>query len=443
MLDQERIPPGAPVGRQLAELHHLLVETVKDYAIFAIGPTGIVLSWNAGAERLKGYKAEEIIGQSFTKFYEPELIARGFPQYELSVAAREGRFEDEGWRLRKDGSRFWANVIITALRDGEGRLIGFAKVTRDLTERRRAEEERAHRIAEQAAAKAEAERLTEESELLSRQAMELEMQATALQERNEELEALSEEQARTNLRLEEAVARAEAARAQADHAARMRDEVLSIVAHDLRNPLNTILMSASTMLELPLREEQRARQMAIVHRAATGMDRLIRDLLDVSRIESGSFAIRPLRVHVEALLDETMELFEAQAQPRGVALSCDVEHELPPARGDRDRLAQVLWNLIGNALRFTPAGGRIAVRATRVEDALQVSVEDSGSGIAPENLPHIFDRFWQADHASRASAGLGLTICKGIVEAHGGRIWVESEQGRGTTFHFTVPVAVA
>lgn len=136
----ESLKPAGGLTHELGELHRLLVEGVQDYAIFALDPSGYILSWNAGAERFKGYTAEEIIGKHFSIFYPPNKIAERFPQYELEVAAREGRFEDEGWRIRKDGSRFWANVIITALRDESGELVGYAKITRDLSERRRAEE---------------------------------------------------------------------------------------------------------------------------------------------------------------------------------------------------------------------------------------------------------------------------------------------------------------
>ena len=175
------------------------------------------------------------------------------------------------------------------------------------------------------------------------------------------------------------------------------------------------------MLELPLDEAQRVRQFGVIQRAARGMDRLIRDLLDVTRIESATFAIRQTRIHPRALLEETLELFDAHARERAVALAFDAAPELPHVVGDRDRLAQLLSNLIGNALKFTPRGGRIRLCACAAGRVVEISVEDSGMGIPPENLPHVFDRFWQADRRSRAGAGLGL----------------------GTTFRFTVPCAAA
>ena len=237
--------------------------------------------------------------------------------------------------------------------------------------------------------------------------------------------------------------RERAARAQAEHAMRVRDEVVGLVAHDLRNPVHTITMGAANLIDLPLPEEQRTRQLAVIQRAARTMDRLIRDLLDVTRIESGTFAIQLGPVHVKTLLEETLELFEPQARSRDLELACAASQELPTVTGDRDRLTQVLSNLIDNALKFTPSHGRIEMRASRLDDCVQISVADTGTGIAPAHLPHVFDRFWQADRAKRGGAGLGLAIAKGIVEAHGGRLGVESEVGRGTTFYFTLPLAPA
>jgi signal transduction histidine kinase len=240
---------------------------------------------------------------------------------------------------------------------------------------------------------------------------------------------------------ERLLAREQASRTKAERATKLRDEILAVVAHDLRDPVHTIAMAASNMLELPLPQHENVRQLAVIRRAARRMDRLIGDLLDVSRIESGSFAIRLATVAIPALLDETMDAFELQAAPRGVALATECASDVPSVTGDRDRLAQVLSNLIANALKFTPRDGHIRLRATRAGDHVQVSVEDSGVGIPAEQLSFVFDRFWQANRTSRSGVGLGLAIAKGIVEAHGGRIWAESAVDRGTTIHFTIPMA--
>jgi signal transduction histidine kinase len=247
------------------------------------------------------------------------------------------------------------------------------------------------------------------------------------------------------------------AREAAERASRLRDEVLAVVAHDLRNPVHTIILSTGALREIPHDDAQRQHRLGVIERTAIGMDHLIRDLLDATRIESGTFAVRRAPVLVRALLDETVEQFEAEAGERDVTLHCEVDDAVPPAFGDRDRLGQVLSNLLGNALKFTPAGGKISVYARVTDDgvtdtapdgssdhvrgAIEISVVDTGNGIAPEQLAHVFDRFWQADRQGRAGAGLGLSIVKGIVEAQAGRIRVRSVVGQGTTFSFTVPVA--
>ena len=229
------------------------------------------------------------------------------------------------------------------------------------------------------------------------------------------------------------------ARARAERAKKLRDEVLAIVAHDLRNPLHTILASSSAMLELPLSETERTRQLEVIRRSARAMNVLISDLLDVASIELGNLAIRREKVAVGEMLEYTAETFDQRAQSSGIALERDVAAALPSVEGDRSRLAQVVSNLLANALKFTPEGGRIRLRAIPVAGAVEIAIENSGTGIAPEHLPHVFDRFWRADRGARAGAGLGLAIAKGIVETHGGRIWVESTPGETTTFHFSVP----
>ena len=228
------------------------------------------------------------------------------------------------------------------------------------------------------------------------------------------------------------------ARTDAERATRARDEVLAIVAHDLRNPMHTI-MAAASMLALAADDDKRLRHVGIIQRSIQEMERLISDLLDVARIESGTLPIRHEPVELQALVDEALELFESQAVARKIPLHCHIEQDVQPIRADRDRLIQVLSNLVGNALKFTSGGDGVSVRASRLAGGVQISVKDSGTGIPPADLPHVFDRFWQASRESRAGAGLGLAICKGIVEAHGGRIWAESAVGRGTTVHFTVP----
>lgn len=266
------------------------------------------------------------------------------------------------------------------------------------------------------------------------------------------------ERRRAEAERERLLASERAARESAERASRIRDEVMAVVAHDLRNPVHTIILSTGMLREIPLDEAHRQQRLSVIHRTAKTMEHLIRDLLDAARIESGTFAVHQAQVRVRALLDETLELFEATAREHRVRLHCHVDDDVAPVLGDRDRLEQVLSNLLGNALKFTPSGGEIRLSARVVRDdapdgslsdtagaraggAVEIRIADTGSGIPADHLAHVFDRFWQADRQGRAGAGLGLSIVKGIVEAHCGTIRVESEVGEGTTFSFTVPVA--
>jgi PAS domain S-box-containing protein len=272
-------PVSGTTGHGISdEQYRMIVQSIKDYAVFLLSPEGLIASWNEGARLIKGYTAAEVIGRSFEIFYPPEAVADGFPRRELNEAARVGRFEDEGWRIRKDGSAFWANVVITAVRDRDGRLVGFAKITRDLTARRLSEEQ-ARQLAAEQAANAEAAR------------------------RNEELHHL-------NAQLESALALAE-------RSTRVRDEVLAVVAHDLRNPVHTILGAAGVVEIVPDREAH-DRHVQMIQRAAHKMERLISDLLDAASIESGTLSVRKAHVDLGAIVSEVVELLESQARERRI-----------------------------------------------------------------------------------------------------------------------------
>lgn len=352
------LPAHAP-----AELCQRLADSLTDCSLIVIDLNGRVLTWNAGARRITGYDAGDVIGRPFSALYPPDEVAAGRPQRDLADADREGRIEADAWRVAKDGSWIRARVVITAMRNDEGGTIGYADVMRPAAD----------------TTPLEAERLI-----------------------------------------------------------RLREEMLAIVAHDLRNPMHAI-MAAAAMLALEAPNDQQRRRIAIIQRSAKEMERLLTDLLDVARIESGHLVVRREPIDLRALLEETTEAFHAQAAAIGITVVCDAADGLPPVTGDRDRLVQVLSNLIANALKFMPQGGRVSVRAVADDDAAHLSVKDSGDGIPPEDLRRVFDRFWRADRGSTAGAGLGLAICKSIVEAHGGRIWAASIVGRGTTFHFTLP----
>lgn len=231
------------------------------------------------------------------------------------------------------------------------------------------------------------------------------------------------------------------ARAMAEGAVRTRDTVLGIVAHDLRNPLSAILTSSSFLMDVPLPEEGRAQQLQVIHRSAERMNRLIQDLLDVARIESGGLAMDLHRVEVGPLVVEACDLHLAAAAEKSVRLERELAEQLPELHADSDRLLQVFSNLIGNAIKFTDARGKVTVRAEAADGVVRFSIADTGPGIKEEDLPKVFDAHWQASGTAHLGSGLGLAIAQGIVEAHAGRIWVESKAWVGTTFHFTVPSA--
>lgn len=218
-----------------------------------------------------------------------------------------------------------------------------------------------------------------------------------------------------------------------------RDEVLAIVSHDLRNPLNTITLAAGA-LELPLNDEQRAQQVGTINRTVRSMTRLINDLLDASAVTSGRLALELEEVDLRAVVRDAVSILRAQARDAGITLSFAVPSGDVRVHGDGHRLGQVLANLVGNALKFTEEGGTVEVRVTQTGATALVEVIDSGAGIAPDDLPHIFDRFWHTTRTRRGGSGLGLAIARGVVEAHGGEISAASELGVGSTFSFTLPV---
>jgi two-component system, sensor histidine kinase and response regulator len=239
-----------------------------------------------------------------------------------------------------------------------------------------------------------------------------------------------EELIRTNEELQKSKQRAEAA-------TRARDEVLATVSHDLKNPVGTIFTSASLLLDMPLPPEAQQRQVEIIRRTAGRMDRLIMDLLDVSRMEAGGFSVDPHPENLASIVAEARELFVAMAEAKRIELATELPDRDVSVHADRGRVLQVLSNLIGNAIKFTPEGGTVTVAAKPEDGYARFNVTDTGVGIAQEDVPHIFDRFWHSGQGG--GSGLGLAIAQGIVEAHEGRIWVESGP-QGTRFQFTLPL---
>ena len=405
--DAEQPPPTA-TGE---ELFRLLVDTVRDYAIFALDPDGRILTWNAGAARIKGYAPAEIVGRHFSTFYPPEDLAWDKPGYELEVARREGRLEDEGWRVRKDGTRFWANVVITAIRRGDGTLLGFGKVTRDLTDRKAAEEraiENARRLAAEEAARVAAEQRTEDL----RQVLErMQAQTTELRQRRQEAEAAN----------------------------RAKSEFLAVMSHELRTPLNAIGGYVDLLLmglRGPLSPEQE-QDLQRVRRSQLHLLSLINDVLDFARLEAGrvSYEIAPLAMR------EVVESVVAIIQPQASAKALTIDLSGCPAdvhaQADRDKLGQILLNLLSNAIKFTEPGGRITVSCGADKGGALLRVSDTGRGIPADQQERIFEPFVQLDATLTRTVegtGLGLAIARDLARAMGGDLTVESVVGRGSEF---------
>jgi PAS domain S-box-containing protein len=240
-------------------------------------------------------------------------------------------------------------------------------------------------------------------------------------------------------RLSDLLEREQTARQASEHARSLREQVLGLVAHDLRNPVHTILMASGAVLDIPLPAEEKHKQLELIKRCAWGMERLITDLLDVTRIDAGTFAVKREPITVSPIVSEVIAGFRERAATAGVVLTSVASRDLPMIVADHQRLVQALSNLVSNALRFTGKGGHVEVGARLDGNLLRLTVADDGAGIAPEHLPAVFQRFWQADRTS-GGAGLGLAIVKGIVESHGGSVQAESRLGHGSTFSLAIPI---
>jgi PAS domain S-box-containing protein len=407
--DREERRQAEQALRESEQIFRLLVEGVRDYAIFMLDTTGHVATWNLGANRIKGYAAEEVIGRHFSIFYPEDAIARGWPDYELKIAKEDGRFEDEGWRLRKDGSRFWANVIITAVYEGDI-LRGFSKVTRDLTERRRMEEELR----------------------LGRDLLEL-----RIQERTAELTHANEE-------LQEHAQKIEQLIGELKLADRRKNEFLATLAHELRNPLSPIRHAVQLLRLTQGDPGGRQQALALIDRQVAQMVRLIDDLLDISRITNGKLALRQERIELAAAVDSALETTRPLLEESGHELTVTLPPEPVYLEADLTRLAQVLVNLLNNAAKYTEKGGRIELTAEARGGEAVISVRDTGIGLAPEQLPQLFESFSQATPAlERSSGGLGvgLSLARGLIELHGGSIEAHSAgPGQGSEFTVRLPL---
>jgi PAS domain S-box-containing protein len=372
--------------RQSEERYRSLVEQVIDYGIFMLDEKGRIISWNEGARRIKGYTAQEVIGKYFSIFYTEEDILNGKPANELSVARREGKYEEEGWRLRKDGSLFWANIVITAIYSNNNSLIGFSKVTRDLTERKEAEK--------------------------------------ALRDSYERYRLLTDELKTTNFEL--------------SYTNEELEQFTSIVSHDLQEPIRTI-KSFLLLIDMKLDAAQDANLKTYIGKAvkaANRMRELIQNLLQYSQFSKGEIAIESIEVN--ELVDAALQNVKSSMDATNAQVV--VENEVGVVYGDRVQLIQLIQNLISNALKFTESPlAKIKVTCNYEKDHIKFAISDNGIGIPKSDLPKVFDIFRRL-HTKKdyPGTGIGLAICKKIVERHGGQIWPESEPGKGTTFYFTI-----
>lgn len=240
------------------------------------------------------------------------------------------------------------------------------------------------------------------------------------------------------------IAREQAARVDAEQATRDREDVLSIISHDLKNPLSTIDLSAQIISRQKDSSREKIVQMAQkIRKSAHYMETLISGLLDIGKIQSKNFTVEAQAESVAQVIDSTLELVEQKVEKKEIQLIVEIAPNQPPILCEKTRITQVLTNLLSNAIKFTPTKGSIRLKIVSADGYAQFSVSDTGPGIEPELLPKLFERFWQAKETASLGTGLGLYIAKGMVEAHGGRIWVESKLGEGSTFHFTIPLATA
>lgn len=356
--------------RQSEERLRLLVEGVQDYAIYMVDPSGIVVSWNVGAQRIKGYSAREVIGRSFERFYQPQDVRAGKPAAALRMAREDGRFEEEGWRVRKDGSLFWAHAIVTPLYDQSGALYGYAKITRDLTERRR---------------------------------------VRSLEEQRRQI-----------------------------------SEFLAMLGHELRNPLAPMRNAVELLRMSSQREESFAWPVDVLDRQLTHVARLVDDLLDVSRITRGKITLRRERLSLRDLVDRAVAASRSTFDERGQTVEVSHADGALPVDGDATRLTQIVMNLLHNASKFTPEGGHAWVRTETDDSMAVVHVRDDGIGIPPDLIVRVFELFAQGERSldrSEGGLGVGLTLVRRIAEMHGGNATAKSEgPGQGSEFSVRIPL---
>lgn len=369
--------------RESEERFRLLVQSVRDYAIFMLDPEGNVSSWNEGAQRINGYTADEIMGKHFSAFYPPADIEVGKTEMELDVARRTGKYEEEGWRVRKDKSIYWAHVLITAVRDESGELVGFAKVTRDLTERKKAE-----------------------------------------------LRALEDAK-----RL-----------AAVEAASRMKSEFLAAMSHELRTPINATLGYVDLM-EAGIGGEisgQYAEYLERIRNSQKHLLSIITDLLDYSRIEAGRIDYELEVVDVESIISSVIPMLDTQSSLKNVTIHVDECPDELEVSTDRVRAEQIFLNLLSNAVKFTPDGSQVSVACTSDGERAAITVADKGPGVPEEDQLSVFEPFVQIGRSltsGHKGTGMGLTISRDLARAMGGDITVTNGPDGGARFTCYLPLA--
>lgn len=372
----------------LVELEHykILVESVEDYAIFLLDTEGYILTWNKGAQKNKGYTAEEIIGQHFSKFYQEEDVISDKPGRELALAIQRGRVEDEDWRVRKDGSKFWANVIITTLYDQKGRHIGFAKVTRDLTERKRQEDA-------------------------------VRRSNVDLLDQQRELELLNNS----------------------------KDEFISLASHQLRTPATAIKQLLGFLTE-GLYGDLPPQIAKILEKAYESNERqlsIVNSLLNVAQVDAGKVILNRASVDAVQLLRDILEDYQDIFLSRKQIGSLELVAEQPIlVKVDSEYMRMAIENLIDNASKYTPDGGQITVTISQDGESVFIHIADTGVGISKDEIKKLFNKFSRIPNEMSqkvGGSGLGLYWLKKVIELHGGKIEINSKVGEGATFTVVLP----
>ena len=381
--EQEAKDLLARLGDERARLAAIIDSS--DDAIVSKSLDGVIASWNRGAERMFGWSADEAVGRHITLIIPED---RHSEEHEVLARIRRGETVDhfETVRVTKDGRLRNISLTVSPVKDATGRIVGASKIARDITDRRQAEDER-----------------------------------------------------------DRALARAEEAREKAEVASRAKDDLIATVSHELRTPLNSILGYARMLQSGTLDATRASHAVTVIIRSATAQAQLVEDLLELSRIEAGRMALTFEKCELTTLVDDALDVVRPAADAKGIALITRLAPDGAGVLGAPERLRQVVWNLAMNAIKFTPADGRVEVAVVRADRHAQIVVSDNGVGMNPGSLVYIFEPFVQEDRSStraHGGLGLGLALVKRLVELHGGEVRAESPgKGKGATFTVTIPLA--